>query len=118
MIIRPRSAVLPALMTTVILGLFPLTARAQNIPVWFFAAALSPILVLIFCAVLGFLARSVITAVLHAAFVLLWVVLFALASYYVENDYVIWTPLALYILHTALLLALIVLAAKHEFQKR
>lgn len=42
---------------------------------------------------------------------LLWVVLFSLASYFVENDYVIWTPLALYVIHAAIILVLIVIAA-------
>lgn len=60
------------------------------------------------CIVLGCLTRSVRIGALHAAFVLAWVVLFYLASYFIENDYVIWTPLALYILHSALLLVLIV----------
>ena len=40
--------------------------------------------------------------------VLVWVVLFSLAAYFVENDYVIWTPLVLYLLHSALLVVLIV----------
>jgi hypothetical protein len=40
--------------------------------------------------------------------VLAWIILFSLASYFVENDYVIWTPLALYTLHAVLLPVLIV----------
>ena len=92
----------------VILGTLPVSAHAQYIPPWLVVAALSPIVVLFLCLVLGFLTRSVRTGVLHAAIVLAWIVLFSLASYFVENDYVIWTPLALYLLHSALLLVLIV----------
>ncbi len=92
----------------VVLGILPVSAHAQYIPPWLVAAALSPILVLFLCVILGFLTRSVRTGVLHAAIVLAWIVLFSLASYFVENDYVIWTPLALYLLHSALLLVLIV----------
>lgn len=72
------------------------------------AAVLSPILVLLLCVMLGIVARSLRVGAIHAGLVLLWVVLFYLASYFVENDYVIWTPLALYVLHSALLLVLLV----------
>jgi hypothetical protein len=74
------------------------------------AAVLSPILVLLLCAVHGLLARSLRAWLRHSALVLGWVALFALASYFVENDYVIWTPLVLYVAHAALLLGLIVAA--------
>jgi hypothetical protein len=86
----------------------PLTAHAQHIPPWVVVGALSPIVVLLLCALLGWLARSARLAALHAAMVLTWVVLFSLASRFVENDYVIWTPLALYLLHAALLTILVV----------
>ena len=92
----------------VILGALPVSAHAKYIPPWLVVAALSPIVVLFLCVILGFLTRSVRTGVLHAAIVLAWIVLFSLAAYFVENDYVIWTPLALYLLHSALLLVLIV----------
>ena len=92
----------------VILGTLPVSAHAQYIPPWLVVAALSPIVVLFLCVILGFITRSVRTGVLHAAIVLAWIVLFSLAAYFVENDYVIWTPLTLYLLHSALLLVLIV----------
>ena len=92
------------------LGSLPTTAHAQYVPPWLIAGVLSPILVLLLCIVLGCITRSLRTAALHAGLVLVWVVLFSLASYFVENDYVIWTPLALYMLHAMLLLVLIVVA--------
>lgn len=90
------------------LGAFPIAAQAQYVPTWLVAAILSPILVLFLCIVLGVLARNIRIGAIHAALVVTWVVLFSLASYFVENDYVIWTSLTLYILHSALLLVLIV----------
>lgn len=92
----------------VILGTYSVPAQAQYISFWIVAAVLSPIVVFLLCLVLGLLTRSLRIGALHAGFVLAWVVLFSLASYFVENDYVIWTPLALYLLHCALLLVLIV----------
>jgi intracellular septation protein A len=91
----------------VVLGVLPITAHAQYLPPWLIAATLSPVLVLLLCIILGVLSRSIRIGATHAAFVLAWVVLFSLAAYFVENDYVIWTPLALYVLHAVLLLVLI-----------
>lgn len=96
-----------SLATAGLLGALPLSAHAQYVPTWLVAAVLSPILVLILCLILGLVVRRARTGALHAALVILWVVLFSLASYFVENDYVIWTPLALYVLHAALLVVLI-----------
>ena len=101
-----------SLTLAVILGLIPISASAQYIPrnlaIWLIVAALSPVLVLLLCVILGWLTHSVRIAARHAAFVLAWVVLFSLAVFFIENDYVIWAPLALYVLHAALLLLLIV----------
>ena len=102
---RGFSLVLAALLVS-----HPLVAHAQHIPPWLVAAALSPILVLGLCAVLGVVSRNLRRGLIHGALVILWVVLFSLAAYFIENDYVIWTPLALYILHSALLMVLIVVA--------
>lgn len=107
-----------AAILAVIAGTLPDTANAQYVPTWMVAAVLSPILVLLLCAVLGWLERSLRTGMIHAGLVLLWVVLFWLASYYVQNDYVIWTPLALYVLHTLLLLVLIVVEATRRIAAR
>lgn len=101
----------PRLSTTVLaigLGAVSIPAHAQYVPLWMVAAALSPILVLVLCLVLGLVTRSFRVGARHAAFVVNWVVLFILASYFVENDYVIWTPLALYVLHSILLSVLII----------
>ena len=91
-----------------ILGLLPTSAYAQHVPTWLIAGVLSPVLVLFLCVVLGLLTRSVKIGVRHAVFILAWVVLFLLTSFFVENDYVIWTPLLLYLVHSALLVVLIV----------
>ena len=105
-------------MVAIMLGAFPVAAQAQYIPTWLIAAALSPILVLLLCVVLGVLARSVRVGARHAAFVVTWVVLFSLASYFVENDYVIWTPLVLYVLHSVLLFALIIMEIARKIAGR
>jgi len=90
------------------LGLLPLAAHAQHIPLWVAAGVLSPFLVIALCFLLGWLARSLRVGLIHTGLVIGWVLLFLVASYYVTNDYVIWTPLALYLLHTGFLLVLIV----------
>ena len=99
-----------ATISAIVLGVLPSVAYAQYIPPWMIAVALSPILALLLCVVLGILTRSLKTGAIHAALIISWVVLFSLASYFVENDYVIWAPLALYVMHCALLLVLIVVA--------
>ena len=96
--------------SAVILGMLPVSAHAQYVPPWLVVAVLSPILEFLLCIILGFLTRSKRIWALHSGLVLAWVVLFYLASYFVENDYVIWTPLALYVLHSALLVVLIIVA--------
>ena len=105
MSIRTSTAVL-----AIALGSLPATAHAQYVPPWLIAAVLSPIVVLALCFALGCITRSLRTGALHAGLVLIWMMLLTLASYFVENDYVIWTPLALYVLHAMLLLVLIVVA--------
>lgn len=40
---------------------------------------------------------------LHTKLLVLWIVTFLLTSFFIENDWVIWTPMHLYILHLALL---------------
>ena len=73
----------------------------------FVVGALSPLLVLVLTAVLGVVVRSWKAGASHAALIVVWIVLFGIASYYVENDYIIWTPLAIYILHSLLIIGLI-----------
>lgn len=102
----------------VFLATFSIQAYAQYVPTWLIAAVLSPILVLILCIILGLITQSIRIGAVHAAFVFAWIVLFSLAAYFVENDYVIWTPLVLYILHSALLLVLIVVALAKRIAAR
>jgi hypothetical protein len=87
----------------------PALAHAQHVPMIFVVGALSPLLVLTLTAVLGFVVRSWKAGALHAVLILVWIVLFGIASYNVENDYIIWTPLAIYILHSLLIVGLIAL---------
>lgn len=89
--------------------LTPAVAHAQHIPVWLAAAALSPLLVLVLAIVLGFVARSWRVGAIHTALVAVWVLLFFIASRTVENDYIIWTPIILYVAHAVLILVQIVI---------
>jgi hypothetical protein len=102
-----RNFALKYLPAAVVLSL-PDRAYAQEIPPLIGALALSPILVMLLALVLGIVARSWRVGAAHAALVVVWLLLFGIASYWVENDYVIWTPLALYALHALIMLALIV----------
>ena len=95
-------------MLTVSALVLPGMAHAQEIPLTIAAIALSPLLVLLFAAVLGVVVRSWAVGVAHAGLVAVWIVLFGVASYWVENDYVIWTPLVLYGVHAITLIILII----------
>lgn len=96
---------LPLAMLAIVL---PVVAHAQNIPPAIAALALSPILVFALAAAHGFLSRSWRVGFAHAGLVAIWLLLLGVASYWVENDYVIWTPLALYGIHAVTLVILIV----------
>lgn len=86
----------------------PLTAHAHAIhPIWV-VGALSPLLILLLTVVLAWLARSVRLGVAHGTLVITWVVLFWLASNFVTNDYLIWAPLAAYLVHSVIILALVI----------
>lgn len=85
----------------------PGIALAQNIPPTIAALAISPVLVFLLAAVLGVVTRSWRVAIRHSVLVCVWILLFGIASYWVENDYVIWTPLALYGIHAATMIILI-----------
>lgn len=92
----------------VVLFALPTTAQAHEIhPLWV-AAAISPLAVLLLTAVLGWLSRSARLGATHAIIIVVWVALFWLASNLVTNDYLIWAPLALYLLHTIVIIALVV----------
>jgi len=85
----------------------PEIAHAQQIPPSIAVLALSPILVLALAIGLGVVTRSWMIGGLHAAIVSILVMLFAIASYWVENDIVIWTPIALLGIHAVILVVLI-----------
>ena len=86
----------------------PSLAHAQPISPAIAALAVSPVLALLFAVVLGVVARSWRVGAAHAGLVGIWILLFGVASYWVENDYVIWTPLALYGIHAATMVVMIV----------
>ena len=86
----------------------PGIAYAQYIPPIIAALALSPLLVMLFAVVLGVVSRSWKIGAAHAGLVAVWIVLFGIAAYWVENDYVIWTPLVLYVGHAITMVILIV----------
>lgn len=97
------------LLLAITLMVFSTAVYAQRVPSELVAAVLSPIPVLILCIALGILRRSVRVATRHIGLFLLWIVLLALAAYFIENDYVIWTPLALFVLHSAILFVLVLI---------
>ena len=92
----------------VLLFAVPTAAQAQGIhPLWI-VAALSPFVVLLLSAILGWLSRSARLGAIHALLIVFWVALFWLASSFVTNDYLIRTPLVLYLLHTIIIIVLVI----------
>ena len=85
----------------------PEIAYGQHIPLVIVAMALSPLLVTLLAVILGAISRSWNVGLAHVGLVALWVLLFGVASYWVENDYVIWTPIVLYGVHAVTMIALI-----------
>ena len=90
------------------LSLLPGIANAQHIPIWLVVGALSPVVVILLAVILGVLSRSWWIGAVHTGLVFAWVLLFGLAAYFVENDYVIWTPLVLYAAHALVIFVFIV----------
>jgi len=78
-------------------------AVAQEIRLWMVAGVVSPLWALVLIAALALSAPRLRKAALHALLLFIWIVAFLLASNFVENDWVIWTPMHLYILQLALL---------------
>ena len=86
----------------------PGVAHAQYVPPWIVAAAISPLVVIVFAIILGLVSRSWRVGVTHVGLVFVWVMLFIIAAQLIENDYVIWTPIFLYAVHALLILILII----------
>ena len=87
----------------------PGIAHAQHVPTWLALTVLSPLLVIALAIGLGFLTRSWRTAGRHAGLIVLWVILAGIFASRVENDYIIWTPMLVYALHSVLIVALVLL---------
>ncbi len=79
--------------------LAPSVAWAQKINAAIFIPAVSPIFVIGLAIFVGYCGRSWLIACSHLGLVLVWIALFWISSVYVTNDYIIWTPLALYVAH-------------------
>ena len=95
-------------MSPVILLLIPGIAHAQYVPFGFIAAAVSPLIVILLAIILGFVTKSWRVGTAHTGLLVLWVMLFIITAQTFENDYVIWTPIVFYAVHTVLILILIV----------
>ena len=78
-------------------------ALAQEIRLWMVAGVVSPLWALLLVIALALCAPRAGKAGLHAMLLIVWIGAFLLASFFVENDWVIWTPMHLYILQLALL---------------
>lgn len=101
--LRLRYALSDRCLAGVLLMLVSPAALAQKIPLWVVVGVASPVLALAMVGTLALAAPGPGKAGLHFRLLVLWVVAFLLTSYFVENDWVIWTPMHLYILHLALL---------------
>ena len=99
---------------TIIAVVVPGVAYAQQIPPIIAWMAISPIFVLLLAVALGMVSRSWRVAAKHGGLVLVWILLFAVSSYWIENDYIIWTPLVLYAAHAVLMLVLVVRGVMHR----
>ena len=88
--------------------IWPRLALAQYVSPIIVALALSPLFVFLLAIILGFVTRSWWVAIRHSGLIGVWILLFWAASYWVESDYVIWTPLALFGIHAAVMVALII----------
>lgn len=67
------------------------------------AGVVSPAWALILLGVLALAAPGLGKAGWHALFFAVWIITFLLAANFVTNDWIIWTPMHLYIAHLAVL---------------
>lgn len=86
-----------------LLGLVSPPVLAQQVPLWVVVGVVSPALALTLVVSLALASPGLGKAGLHTKLLVLWLVTFLLASFFIENDWVIWTPMHLYIVHLALL---------------
>ena len=104
----------PRCILTIMAVAVPGVAYAQQIPPLIASMAISPIFVLLLAIVLGMVSRSWRVGAKHAGLVLVWILLFAISSYWIENDYIIWTPLVIYAAHAVLMLVLVIRGVIHR----
>lgn len=101
--LRAPRVLLNRCLTGVLLVMVSPPVLAQKVPLWVVAGVLSPVSALVLVIALALSAPRLGKAGLHIKLLVLWIVAFLLASLFIENDWVIWTPMHLYILHLALL---------------
>jgi hypothetical protein len=101
--LRPPCVLLNRCLAGMLLVLVSPAALAQKVPLWVVVGVVSPVLALVLVGALALAAPGLGKASLHLRLLVLWIVAFLLTSFFVENDWVIWTPMHLYILHLALL---------------
>jgi len=101
--LRPRCTLLNRCVTGMLLVLVSPAALAQKVPLWVVVGVVSPVFALVLVGALALSAPRLGKAGLHVRLLVLWIVAFLLTSFFVENDWVIWTPMHLYILHLAVL---------------
>jgi hypothetical protein len=101
--LRAPRGLLDRCLAGVLLLLVSSPALAQEIRLWMVAGVVSPVWALVLVVALALCAPRVGKAGLHAILLVAWIAAFLLASFFVENDWVIWTPMHLYIVQLALL---------------
>lgn len=110
--------IIPAcLVRSLPLVLFPGVAHAQHLSALVVAIALSPVLVFLLAIILGIIARNWKVGAVHVGLIIVWILLFGVASYWVENDYIIWTPLFLYSVHALIITVLVIVGIAKRFSR-
>lgn len=82
----------------------PGAAQAQQVPAVFVLAVFSPVVMVLLAGWLGWRQRKLLLGLLHVVLILFWVMLFALLSNSVSQDLLIWTPVMLFLIHSAWIL--------------
>ena len=73
---------------------------AQQVPNVIALASLSPVIMVLLAGLLGWLERSLLSGLMHVSLILLWVIAFAVLANTVTTDWIIWTPIGIYGVHS------------------
>ena len=101
--LRASSVLLRRSPVGLLLALASPPVLAQEVPLWIVVGVVSPALAFSLAASLALISPGLGKASLHLKLLALWIATFLLTSFVVENDWLIWTPMHLYIAHLALL---------------